>query len=118
LSELSFLWLDSNHLTGFVPTTLGSIGSLLSVSLDDNHLEGHLDFLTSLSNCQQLYQLGISLNHFTGRIPDSIGNLSRQLTLFLANKNNLIGEIPASISNLSSLTGIDFSDNQLSNTLP
>ncbi|XP_062225256.1 probable LRR receptor-like serine/threonine-protein kinase At3g47570 [Phragmites australis] len=118
LSELSFLLLDGNLLTGFVPMTLGSTGNLLSVILSGNHLEGNLNFLASLSNCRQLYQLDIGLNHFTGRIPNFIGNLSSALKLFFADRNNLTGELPATISNLSSLTWIDFSENQLSSPIP
>ncbi|CAL5046347.1 unnamed protein product [Urochloa decumbens] len=118
LSELSFILLDGNLLTGSVPTTLGSTGSLLSLILSENYLDGNLNFLTSLSNCRQLYQLDVGLNHFSGRIPDDIGNLSHQLNIFFADRNHLTGELPATMSNLSSLNMVDFSENQLSSTIP
>jgi len=118
LSELSYIQLGANRLSGFLPITLGSTGSLVSVVLYDNYLEGNLNFLASLSNCRQLLHLDVGLNHFTGRIPDYIGNLSRQLSFFFADRNNLTGELPATMSNLSSLNWIDLSENHLSSSIP
>ncbi|KAJ1269832.1 hypothetical protein BS78_06G008300 [Paspalum vaginatum] len=119
LSELSFVQLDANLFTGSVPMNLGSTGSLLSVILYDNYLQGGLSFLSTLSNSRQLYQLDVGWNRFTGGIPaDFIGNLSSQLNIFFADRNQLTGELPATLSNLSTLSMIDFSENQLSGSIP
>ncbi|KAJ1257105.1 hypothetical protein BS78_K224300 [Paspalum vaginatum] len=118
LSELSILQLERNLFTGSVPMNLGSTGSFRSVMLGGNYLQGDLNFLSSLSNCRQLYNLDVGVNLFTGGIPDFIGNLSSQLNILSAGRNQLTGGLPATLSNLSTLSMIDFSENQLGGSIP
>jgi hypothetical protein len=79
--------------------------------LEQNNLTGNLDFLLALSKCRQLQILDVGSNSFTGVLPSYVGNLSTQLTMFLADNNMLIDGLPLAISNLSNIGLIDISDN-------
>ncbi|XP_051195345.1 uncharacterized protein [Lolium perenne] len=117
-SQMSYLSLMSNQLTGPVPSTLGNNRFLRLLDIRDNHLDGDLSFLASLCNCRQLQHLDISNNPFSGSIPSYFGNLSTNLLVFEADKNNLVGGLPATLSNLSGLLAISFFDNHLTKEIP
>uniref|UniRef100_A0A0E0FIX9 non-specific serine/threonine protein kinase n=1 Tax=Oryza nivara TaxID=4536 RepID=A0A0E0FIX9_ORYNI len=118
LSQLSFLDLQMNQLTGAVPATLGNIPALNWLTLSLNNLEGNLGFLSSLSNCRQIWIITLDSNSFTGDLPDHTGNLSAQLSIFSASENKLTGGLPSSLSNLSSLEQLQLPGNQLTGPIP
>ncbi len=76
MPDVSWIFLNNNHLTGQIPSTFCNL-----VGLDFGILQ--------LNN-----------NQLTGSIPDSIGKLSLLSTLALQN-NQLSGPLPASLSNLT-----------------
>uniref|UniRef100_A0A2N9FT33 Uncharacterized protein n=1 Tax=Fagus sylvatica TaxID=28930 RepID=A0A2N9FT33_FAGSY len=69
LSELRFLNLSQNHLTGKIPEKIGNMKVLESVDLLQNHLSGEIP--PSMSNLTFLSQLNLSYNNLSGKIPSS-----------------------------------------------
>jgi Leucine-rich repeat (LRR) protein len=86
LSNLSNLWLDSNKLTGSIPSELGNLSNLTTLELSHNQL--------------------------TSSIPSELGNLSNLKWLWL-NNNELCGEIPVKLKNLSNMYSLQLDNNHL-----
>lgn len=100
--NLIHLLLDSNALTGAIPGSLGSCGSLLILKLNDNKLQGTIpDQIGQLTN---LTELQISENQLIGPLPD-LSNLTSLGVLELG--NNLFEEdFPSWLQSLQSLTDV------------
>ena len=91
LSSLEYLGLDRNHLglqthptdgdpppatvANPIPSSLGNLGSLLGLALDDNNFSGSIP--SALGSLGALTQLSFSRNNFEGGIPASFGNLTK-----------------------------------------
>ena len=82
LKKLTYLELDNNKLTGFVPSELGL--------------------------CKSLALLNLAQNHLTGTVPPQLGNLSHLQVLKLQ-INDLFGEIPTQITQLQKLSILNIS---------
>ena len=92
LSNLTFLSLSDNQLTGALPPELSSLTELSSLYLGGNQLTGEIP--RWLGNLDQLVILTVNDNQFTGSVPPELGNLIPGLEeLFLAG-NQLTGCIP------------------------
>ncbi|XXG58781.1 hypothetical protein AAC387_Pa04g0999 [Persea americana] len=101
-------------LRGSVPMNLENLQALLRFNLGDNQLGGEkddMDFITSLTNCSNLYFLGLADNRFSGVLPSSITNLSSQLTYLLLEQNQISGTIPSGIENLANLNYLTMDEN-------
>ena len=109
------LYLFSNQLTGEIPTELGDLANLETLSLWGNELTGEIP--TGLGNLSNLTVLSLSQNQLTGRIPTELGDLANLETLSLGD-NELTGEIPTGLGNLSNLTVLSLSSNQLTGEIP
>lgn len=100
-TSLQELWIDDNQsLGGNIPTTLGNMISLRSLSLADNNLNGAIpSHLGRLLNMEQMFLYG---NSFSGNIPSHLGNLEflERLELY---DNNIGGSMPNQVCNLSFL---------------
>ncbi|XP_057448802.1 probable LRR receptor-like serine/threonine-protein kinase At3g47570 [Lotus japonicus] len=139
-SQLSYLGLGYNYISGKIPVELGNLINLTLLDLKSNHFEGTIpvafgkfqkmqlldlggnkvsgDIPASLGNLTQLFHLGLEENNLEGNIPPSIGNCQKLQFLNLS-RNNLKGTIPVEVFNLSSLTNLlDLSHNSLSGSLP
>ena len=115
LSNLLSLSLWGNRLTGGIPKELGNLANLRSLWLSGNQLTGGIpEELGSLSNLQTLYLFG---NQLTGVIPKELGNLSNLWSLDLQ-RNQLTGVIPKELGNLSNLTLLFLYGNQLTGEIP
>ncbi|KAB5574535.1 hypothetical protein DKX38_001729 [Salix brachista] len=86
--KLIHVLLESNKLTGSIPSTLGLVKSLEVVRLDNNSL--------------------------TGPVPTNINNLTRVTEMFLSN-NGLNGSLP-NLTGMNVLTYLDMSNNSFSPT--
>ncbi|KAJ4780935.1 Leucine-rich receptor-like protein kinase family protein [Rhynchospora pubera] len=115
-SLLDHLSLDTNNLTGNLPSSVGNLSTELSwLSLWDNQLTGEIPL--EIANLVNLNTLGLKGNRFSGKIPNSIGQLSNLGALILFG-NQLSGGIPSSIGNLTRLNECYLDHNQLQGEIP
>ena len=115
LSNLQRLWLNGNSLSGNIPSSLGSLSNLRQLSLHSNSLSGSIP--PSLGNLSNLTGLWLNGNSLSGSIPSSLGDLNRLEDLEL-NFNQLTGSIPTSLGNLGSLLDMKLYSNQLTGSIP
>ncbi|KAL1059820.1 hypothetical protein V6Z11_1Z003900 [Gossypium hirsutum] len=102
-----------------IPTTIGGLKELQSLSLDDDKLEGsipselcHLNKL-AFFDLISLRQLGLDSNMFSSSIPSTLTRLNYLLILYLSS-NSLSGPLPIDIGKGKVLTSLDLSNNQFS----
>ncbi|CAH9118435.1 unnamed protein product [Cuscuta epithymum] len=117
LKNLALLNLAHNHnLSGCLPTSIGSLASLMALHLDHNNFTGTLP--SSMKNCSQLVALHLGHNNLFGRIPDWIGESLTQLSILVLRSNHFNGSLPTSLCHLQSLQLLDLSMNHISASLP
>ncbi|XP_076941341.1 receptor-like protein EIX2 [Bidens hawaiensis] len=109
LSNIQYLDLSDNELTGPIPTFPGK---LIELSLKFNNLSGSIP--NSLGNLRLLQILDLSGNKLTGPIPAFLGKLTELYLSF----NYLNGSIPESFGRLAALTRLFLGYNDLSGTIP
>lgn len=102
-------------LTGTVPSHIGNLSFLVSLTLSNNHFHGSLP--PELGHLRRLKDFFITNNDVTGAIPTWFGSLSELRALSLSN-NSFSGLIPPSLSNLTKLEFLLLSDNSLEGTVP
>ena len=108
--KLGLNFLENNQLAGTIPTELGELTALTSLSLDQNQLIGPIP--TELGELTDLYVLSLHSNQLTGPIPSQLGELTDLMRLSL-NANTLTGPIPSELGLLNDLTHLNLRDNQL-----
>ncbi|KAJ9683645.1 hypothetical protein PVL29_019286 [Vitis rotundifolia] len=139
LTQLTFLSLSINNLTGELPLSLANLPQLESLYLDSNRLHGSIP--PEIGKMKNLISLNLSYNNLIGVIPSSFGNFTNLISLYLYNNqisgfippqigkmknlislnlgyNNLIGVIPSSFGNLTNLTSLILRGNQISGFIP
>ncbi|MBA0576981.1 hypothetical protein Golob_024920, partial [Gossypium lobatum] len=113
-STLSTISLELNHLSGHLPSDMGLwLPNLEYLYLGVNQLHG--SFSKSICNASQLIQLDVSQNYFSGSIPDNLGNL-RNLKVLDLQDNNLTSLGLSFLSSLTNCRGLEyliFGENQL-----
>ncbi|KAF5771141.1 putative protein kinase RLK-Pelle-LRR-XII-1 family [Helianthus annuus] len=114
-SKLSSLGLDSNYLSGTIPSSIRNLLGLTAISLGSNGFTGMIP--ESIGELQTLQILFLHNNHFSGAIPRSIGNLSLLVEVTLAG-NSLEGTIPSTIGSWKQVIGLDLQGNKLSGSVP
>jgi len=111
LTNLTFLDLSQNQLTGAIPTEIGNLINLNWLVLWNNQLTGNIP--ESIGDLVGLVRIDLDVNQLTGSIPPEIGNLTNLTRLWLYD-NQLTGEIPDSICSLvENNCNINISNNQL-----
>ena len=125
--------LSQNNLVGNLPTELGNLSNLRTLSFSNsvritppststpignnaNKLSGTIP--TELGNLSNLQFLSLNGNKLSGTIPTELGNLSNLQFLSLVG-NNLNGKIPSTLGNLSNLRDLNLRANfQISGKIP
>ena len=88
-------WVDVNPgLKGTIPTFIGKITTLKSLSMSQGSLTGSLP--TELGNLSNMIQMWFFANSLDGQIPSEIGSLST-LRTFQIEGNNIAGLVPPEI---------------------
>lgn len=114
LTQLRYLWLNQNRLTGTLPTTFGKMTNLQSLRLSKNHFEGQLP--AEINNMTSLRDLSLHNNMFDGTIP-YIAHLSSLEKLELQ-ENKLEKHIPFEIFRFQQLKELRVEKNELTGTIP
>ena len=109
------LFLESNRLSGQIPSDLGDLTNLQKLGLYDNQLSGQIP--TELGNLSNLQNLIIATNRLSGQIPSDLGDLTNLQELVLYD-NQLSGQIPTELGNLSNLQVLIIDTNRLSGQIP
>ena len=115
LTKLSVLNLASNELSGEIPSDLENLDKLVYLSLRDNRFSGAIP--TQLGNLTKLTDLSLGDNQLTGAIPAEMGNLTDMQYLYL-NENQLTGTIPSELGNLTKMIHMFLNNNRLSGPIP
>jgi len=108
---LSVLDLNSNNLTGSIPTDIGELQDCVYLNLSLNQLSGTIP--NTIGNLQNLGFLNLRTNQLSGAIPMEIGNL-QGITFLALNNNQLTGSIPPEMAGMQSLGLLYLNNNQLS----
>jgi len=115
LTNLEFLWLPHNELTGTISGEIGKLTKLKSLNLNGNKLQGQLP--AEIGDLSLLENMELYNNQLDGTIPTTLARLSRLENLWL-NKNRLTGTIPQSLGNLGKLHNLVLADNRLVGKVP
>ncbi|THG11378.1 hypothetical protein TEA_018880 [Camellia sinensis var. sinensis] len=115
LSNLAFLTLRQNGLTGFIPPIVKTMEKVQILKLSNNILQGSIpDDICQLKN---IGDLRLNQNKLSGLIPKCLGNITTLRYLYL-DSNKLTFVIPTSLGSLKDILEITFSSNSLNGNLP
>ncbi|KAL5988856.1 hypothetical protein ACLOJK_026958 [Asimina triloba] len=115
LSQLEYLDLSNNNITGLSSDFWSWGTSLNGLNLSFNQIRGPLS--SNIGNFVRVQLLDLSHNAFSGRIPDAFSSLSSLQFLDLSN-NMFEGSIPSGLLNCKALVTVDLSANHLNGGLP
>ncbi|KAI2514301.1 hypothetical protein MHU86_194 [Fragilaria crotonensis] len=116
LLSLERLGLGGNSFWGSMPSSLGGLTNLTTLSLHDNAFTGNLETM-NLEVLTALQYIWISNNKLTGTVPEFLGDMP-DLRWLLFEENALGGSIPSSFGDLRRVQRMDFSNTGLTGTLP
>ncbi|KAL3786193.1 hypothetical protein HJC23_001269 [Cyclotella cryptica] len=114
--DLLALYLDSNRLTGPIPTSIGKLTSLVDLRLRANKLTGTIPSeVGELKNLETLY---LDTNRgITGKIPTELANLVKATEIQLY-QNSLTGPLPSELGLLDGLIFLYLDSNELTGSIP
>ncbi|CAK9154254.1 unnamed protein product [Ilex paraguariensis] len=115
LSKLIYLDLSVNLLSRMVPLEIGLLKNLQTLHLAENNFNGSIP--REIGQLTSLIELSLYSNNLTGNITVSLGNLSKLAYLYL-NQNNLSGSIPPEMGNLFNLVELNIGSNHLIGSIP
>ncbi len=115
LTNLTWLALDSNRLSGFITPWLGLLRNLEHLYLYSNQLRGSIPHY--LRNLRNLTHLALSSNRLVNYIPSALGELRNLEHLYLSS-NELNSAIPSALGNLTNLTHLGLSSNRFNGPIP
>ncbi len=109
------LWLQSNHLSGTLPSEIGNLSELIELRAYSNTLSGGITDLIRLSNLSVIH---LHANKLNRPIPPELGQLSTTLAVLNLGNNPLRGEIPAELGSLANLRELILYSNELTCRIP
>ncbi|XP_023757412.1 receptor-like protein EIX2 [Lactuca sativa] len=115
LERLYAMILSSNQFSGVIPSFVG-FGSLTRLRLNDNKFTGEIP--QELGNLRYLNILDLGDNKLSGNIPKWVGEELTYLAVLRLRKNNFTGRIPQSLCNVSNLQILDVAHNNLKGRIP
>ncbi|GJN07260.1 hypothetical protein PR202_ga25079 [Eleusine coracana subsp. coracana] len=137
---IQFLNLESNNLSGTIPSSLANITTLQAFSCHGNNIEGtipdefaklpELQFLFAggnhlagrfphaILNLSTLVELGLEQNNFSSELPLDLGSSFPDLQFLTIVSNHFYGHIPPSLANASNLGQLDLSENNFTGVVP
>jgi Leucine-rich repeat (LRR) protein len=114
--RVTIIDLFSKNLSGTLPSNLGSLTYLTSLSLQGNYFSGPLPSLANLSSLQELY---LDNNKFTSIPAGFFQGLKSLKTLFLSSNSNLSPwTIPTELNQSTSLVTLAAGTSNLVGSLP
>mmetsp|Transcript_39637 Transcript_39637/g.75859 ORF Transcript_39637/g.75859 Transcript_39637/m.75859 type:complete len:217 (-) Transcript_39637:537-1187(-) len=114
-SSCTRLILDSNQMTGSLPSELGALSSLSYLHIGNNQFTGTVP--TELGTLTSLTSLQCGGNQLTGTLPTELIALTR-LTWMGFYNNQLTGTVMTELGIMTSLRRINLHHNQLTGSLP
>ena len=98
------LWIDNNpNMGGTLPTTIGTMSTLASLSLTVNNLTGTIPSEIGQLGAINMRELWLFDNKLVGTIPTEFGNLLK-MSIFQVEGNDLTGTMPSALCNSFFLT--------------
>lgn len=115
LKNLRVLAFENNTLSGTIPGKLGSLQDLQWLKAGGNALNGKIP--STLGNMTSLTVLSLQRNALTGPIPTELHG-AKSLDYLDLSSNHLVGSIPSEIGNATGLTHLYLSENSLTGSIP
>ncbi|PRQ22238.1 putative protein kinase RLK-Pelle-LRR-XII-1 family [Rosa chinensis] len=116
VTKLQRLYLNSNRLSGRIPSSLGNLTQLFELRLSENELEESIP--PKIGNCKNLQLMDISHNKLSGDIPSQVIGLSSFSILLNLSQNSLTGILPVEVGKLKNINTLDISDINLTRGIP
>ena len=119
LTELQYLNLSHNSLSGGLPLELVSSSGITILDVSFNQLNGTLHELPSSTPARPLQVLNISSNLFAGQFPSTTWKAMENMLTVNASHNSFTGQIPTHFCNTSpSFAMLDLCFNKFSGSIP
>ncbi|CAL2241704.1 unnamed protein product [Prunus armeniaca] len=114
--KLIFLDLSNNYLFGKIPTMMGYLFSIETLRLSNNRFVGELP--SQLKNCTKLTLLDLGENNLSCSILEWLGASLPNLAILILRGNQFYRSIPPQICHLTRIQILDLSMNNISGTIP
>ncbi|PRQ30097.1 putative non-specific serine/threonine protein kinase [Rosa chinensis] len=107
--------LSHNQFDDTIPSSICSIQSLYYLALNNNQLSG--EFPKEWSLWSGIYTLDVSNNNMSGNIPSLMG-IPSSLSILKIDNNHFSGEIPSALQNCSGLERLYLGGNKFTGSIP
>ncbi|XP_062001681.1 receptor-like protein EIX2 [Rosa rugosa] len=114
-SQIQWLDLSSNQISGKLPFRFNSFPNLGSIVLSHNQFDGTIP--SSICSIQSLYELALNNNQLSGEFPKE-WSLWSGIQIVDVSNNNMSGNIPSSMGIPSFLAILKIDNNQFSGEIP